>query len=147
MTQLDKWNKAIGYCDGAARGNPGPAGAGAVLTNLESGEVVSLGLFLGDTTNNVAEYQGLILLLEAAASRGVQDLEVRSDSELLVRQVNGIYRVKAPHLQTLFARVLELLKSFKRVRVAHVLRAANLEADVMSNRAIDERMAGDSFGE
>ncbi|HWV39080.1 MAG TPA: ribonuclease HI family protein [Vulgatibacter sp.] len=128
------------YSDGAARGNPGPAGAGAVLTTPDGEVVERLGRYLGRNTNNYAEYMGLILGLERARELGAQEVHVFADSELLIRQLEGRYQVKAPNLRPLFARATALLRGFDRVRLAHVRRELNAEADEMSNRAIDERM-------
>jgi ribonuclease HI len=128
------------YSDGAARGNPGPAGAGAVLVKGDGAVVARLGKFLGEQTNNVAEYQGLILGLEAALKLGADEIEIRADSELMVRQILGTYRVKNPGLKPLYGRARELLRRFAKVDIAHVPREENREADEMSNRAIDERL-------
>ena len=131
----------IVYCDGAARGNPGPAGAGVVLQS-PSGEVLErAGRYLGETTNNVAEYEALILGLERAAERGAREVHVMADSELMVRQLQGRYKVKAPHLKPLYERARALMGRFDRVVVRHVPRARNAAADQMANRAIDERLS------
>lgn len=126
--------------DGAARGNPGPAGAGAVLFDEHGAVLENLGKFLGRQTNNVAEYQGLLLGLRRARELGAEELEVVSDSELMIRQLSGVYQVRAPALRQLHAEALTLLKAFRRVKLVHVPRAQNAEADEMSNRAIDEQM-------
>ena len=126
--------------DGAARGNPGPAGAGAVLFDMEGRILERLGKFLGRQTNNVAEYQALLLGLRRARELGAEELEVVADSELIIRQLSGVYQVRAPALRELHAEALALLKAFRRVKLIHVPRAQNAEADEMSNRAIDERM-------
>jgi ribonuclease HI len=128
------------YSDGAARGNPGPAGAGAVIVNPDGHVVAKVGRFLGDSTNNVAEYMGLILGLRRAKAMGIRSLEVLSDSELLVRQLAGEYQVKADHLRPLHAEAAELLRGFADVEVRHIPREENAQADAMSNRAIDERL-------
>jgi ribonuclease HI len=128
------------YSDGAARGNPGPAGAGAVILNADGHVVAKIGKFLGDSTNNVAEYMGLILGLRRAKAMGIKALEVLSDSELLVRQLAGQYQVKADHLRPLHAEAAELLRGFPDVEVRHIPREENAQADAMSNRAIDERL-------
>jgi len=128
------------YCDGAARGNPGPAGAGAVIVNPAGHIVAKIGKFLGEETNNVAEYMGLILGLKRAKAMGIKELEVLADSELVVRQLNGEYAVKAEHLQPLHAEALALLKAFDQIEVRHIPREENGQADAMSNRAIDERL-------
>ena len=128
------------FSDGAARGNPGPAGAGAVLID-GSGEVVArLGRFLDRQTNNVAEYQGLLLGLRHALELGYREVEVRADSQLLIRQLKGEYAVKHPGLKPLHAEALRLLRGFEKFDLGHVPREENALADEMSNRAIDEEM-------
>ncbi|HVP61354.1 MAG TPA: ribonuclease HI family protein [Myxococcaceae bacterium] len=126
--------------DGAARGNPGLAGAGAVLFDVEGNVLERLGKFLGRQTNNVAEYQGLLLGLRRARELGAEELEVVADSELIIRQLSGAYQVRSPALRELHTEALTLLKAFRKVKLVHVPRAQNAEADEMSNRAIDERM-------
>jgi len=126
--------------DGAARGNPGPAGAGAVLFDASGRVLERLGKFLGRQTNNVAEYQGLLLGLRRARELGAEELEVVADSELVIRQLSGAYQVRAPALRELHTEALALLKGFRRVKLIHVPREQNTEADEMSNRAIDEKL-------
>lgn len=126
------------YCDGASRGNPGPAAIGFVLLDPHGGTVVEMGSVIGIATNNVAEYQALIAGLETARSHGVADLEVRLDSLLLVRQVNGEFRVKAENLKPLHRRAVGLLREFARVEVVHVRRHLNSRADALANAAYDE---------
>jgi ribonuclease HI len=126
------------YCDGASRGNPGPAAIGFVLLDPTGGTVVEMGSMIGIATNNVAEYQALIAGLEAARTNGVDDLAVRLDSLLLVRQVNGEFRVKAENLKPLHRRAVGLLREFARVEVAHVRRHLNSRADALANAAYDE---------
>jgi ribonuclease HI len=128
------------YTDGAARGNPGPAGAGAVIINADGHIVAKVGKFLGESTNNVAEYMGLILGLKRARAMGIKELEVLSDSELLVKQLAGDYAVKAEHLRPLHDEAQALLKGFAWTQVRHIPREENSQADLMSNRAIDERL-------
>jgi ribonuclease HI len=128
------------YTDGAARGNPGPAGAGAVIVSPDGHIVAKIGKFLGDATNNVAEYTGLILGLRRAKAMGIKQLEVLSDSELMVRQLAGEYAVKAEHLRPLHDEARLLLRAFPDVVVRHIPREENAQADAMSNRAIDERL-------
>jgi ribonuclease HI len=128
------------FTDGAARGNPGPAGAGAVIISPEGHIVARVGKFLGDETNNVAEYMGLIIGLKRAKAMGIKELDVLADSELMVRQLNGDYAVKAEHLKPLFEEVRGLLKAFSEVDIRHIPREENAQADAMSNRAIDERL-------
>lgn len=127
------------HVDGASRGNPGEAGFGIHVTTLEGTAVASLYGYLGRTTNNVAEYQALLHGLRFALDRGAREVEVFSDSELLVRQLAGRYRVKNPGLQPLFREASALLGRFERSRVAHVPRERNREADALANRAVDER--------
>ncbi len=106
------------------------------------GEVVDrMHRWLGETTNNVAEYQALLLALERAEALGFADLEVRSDSELLVRQLNGQYKVKHPRLRELYVQAVERIGGFRRVRIQHVPRELNAEADALANRGIDEAAA------
>ncbi len=126
------------FTDGAARGNPGPAAAGAVLLDPQGKEVERFGRYLGKTTNNVAEYEGVIMALARAAELGARRVELFTDSELLVRQLSGRYKVRAAHLQPLFRRTVELLGSFDEAKVRHVPRSENVEADAMANKAIDD---------
>lgn len=124
--------------DGAARGNPGPAGFGVVLEEMPRGPRIEHGGYLGEATNNVAEYQGLLWALAEARRRGFQAAEVRSDSELMVKQMRGEYRVKHPRLRDLHAEAVALAGGFRRFRIRHVAREENAEADALANRAIDE---------
>jgi ribonuclease HI len=128
---------AILWTDGAARGNPGPAGIGVML-KTPAGEVLAAeARFLGHTTNNVAEYRALLLGLECALERGVKRLEVRADSELLIKQLLGKYRVKNEGLRPLFQQATELIKRFESVELRHVRREHNVEADRLANQGID----------
>lgn len=126
------------FTDGASRGNPGKAGAGAVLFNSSGEELIASSSYLGVCTNNVAEYQALILGLEQAAQLGCSTINIRLDSELIVRQIQGVYKVKNATLKPLFARVQELLRNFGNWSIAHVPRAENSRADELANRGIDE---------
>jgi ribonuclease HI len=126
------------HTDGAARGNPGPAGAGAVLRDAASGEVVAeIAEPLGHATNNVAEWSAVRLALEEARRRGATHVDLRMDSELVARQITGVYRVKHPDLRPLHAAVMDLLRTFDGYTVGHVPRALNKDADRLSNVAID----------
>lgn len=128
------------YSDGAARGNPGLAGAGAVLVE-PSGQVVDrIGKFLGTQTNNFAEYMGLLIGLRRARELSVREVEVFADSELMLRQLGGRYQVKSASLRPLYEEALSLFNDFERVKLVHVPREMNRAADEMSNRAIDERL-------
>ncbi len=129
--------KATLYADGGSRGNPGPAASGAVLYG-EDGEVLDeIGTFLGVATNNVAEWNGLVEGLKAAVERGVDELAVRLDSELVVRQLTGAYRVKNPGLIPLHAQAKALLRKIAHVDVQHVRRHHNKEADALVNQVLD----------
>lgn len=129
---------AVLHTDGGARGNPGPAGIGFVIS--AGGDVVcEAGAYIGEVTNNIAEYEALIWGLENVRDLGFRRVDVRCDSELVVRQLAGAYRVKQPHLKPLFSRVGELLKTFESSKVSHVRREKNREADALVNAAIDAR--------
>ena len=124
--------------DGAARGNPGKAGCGAAICD-ESGAVVKeLSRYLGRTTNNVAEYEGLLMGLDALIQLGRKQIRVQSDSQLLVRQLDGEYRVKDEKLKVLYQHALTLLRQFDSYRILHVYRDMNKVADRLANRGIDE---------
>jgi len=129
--------RLILYADGAARGNPGPAGAGAVLLDEDGTVVAELTLALGRATNNVAEYSALILGLEEAKRLGANAIDVRMDSKLVVEQLSGRWRTKHPGLIPLALRAGQLLASFPEREIRHVPREQNLVADALSNRAID----------
>ena len=128
-------------CDGAARGNPGPAGAGAQITTSEGEVVAEIAEGLGETTNNVAEYTAAIRGLERAEELGGTDVLLRSDSQLLINQLTGVYRVKTPHLQPLHRRVRQLAARFDSIRFEHVPRERNTEADRLANLGVDRWLA------
>jgi ribonuclease HI len=123
--------------DGASRGNPGPASYAVIITAPDGKRILELGKYLGRDTNNVAEYYALITALDYAASHGITRLRVRSDSELLVRQMQGRYKVKSPDLRPLYERALKLTRSLEFFAVEHVLREANRDADRLANEALD----------
>ncbi|MCJ7726579.1 MAG: ribonuclease HI family protein [Acidimicrobiia bacterium] len=125
------------YADGASRGNPGPASIGAVVYDPRGTTVAEVSEVIGETTNNVAEYRALIAGLEAALQLGVTRLQVRLDSLLLVRQVRGEFRVKAPGLQPLHRRVQVLVSRFDGFSIEHVRREKNTVADGLANAALD----------
>lgn len=129
------------YIDGGARGNPGPAGAGALVYNEQGGRVAAKSFPLGILTNNAAEYAGLIEGLKLARDAGVRELEVRTDSQLLVRQMQGVYRTRASHLREAALTARELLKEFSVVRFTSIPREQNREADRLANRAMDSLQA------
>jgi probable phosphoglycerate mutase len=128
------------HTDGAARGNPGLAGAGAVLRDAADGTLVSeLAVFLGKRTNNYAEWTAVALALEEALLVGATHVDLRMDSQLVARQISGVYRVKHPDLRPIHAREMGLLSRFAGYPVGHVPRELNKEADRLSNVAIDQR--------
>ena len=133
------------YTDGGSRGNPGPAGSGFVLFDASGGRVCAAGRFIGEATNNRAEYDGLIQGLWSAVSHGCRRLEVRMDSELIIRQMTGRYRVKNEGLKEPFARAKALAGRMEHVSFVHVPREQNVEADKLANEAMDARgPVGDS---
>ena len=129
------------FTDGGSRGNPGPAGAGFVLMDFSGTIVEKGGKFIGRTTNNVAEYSALIFGLEAALKLAVSELVCYSDSELIVRQINGQYKVKDAVLKTYHLKVKNLLSKFKKVLFVSVPREKNRLADKLVNEAIDSATA------
>ncbi len=126
------------FADGGSRGNPGPAAAAAVLVRPDGAIIVDVGEFLGITTNNVAEWTGVCIGLEAALERGIRRLAVRLDSELVVKQLLGEYRVKHDGLKPLHQRAKALLRKFEQVDIRHVPRNQNKLADAVVNRVLDE---------
>ncbi len=130
--------RAILYADGAARGNPGPAGSGALLLDERGRPLAELALALGHATNNVAEYRALILGLEEARKRGIDEIDVRMDSLLVVRQMQGLWKIKHPGLRPLALRAGALLAKFGRRTIEHIPREENSRADALANRAIDD---------
>ncbi len=130
----------IAHSDGGARGNPGPAGYGVVIQDESGCTVAALSEYLGHQTNNFAEYQGLIAALEYAIRQGPKALKVISDSELLVRQIKGIYKVKNATLQDLHGRAKELIAKLDWFSIGHALRAQNQDADRLANEAMDKGM-------
>lgn len=127
------------YTDGASRGNPGEAGAGAVLLDGERRPLASRALYLGQCTNNVAEYRALLAGLELALQHGCERLTIFLDSELIVRQISGQYKVKNAHLQPLYLQAKGLLQRLKGWRIKHVPRAENAQADQLANQGIDDK--------
>lgn len=124
--------------DGGSRGNPGPASYGVVVRNQRGEIVAKLKKYIGRMTNNVAEYYGLIAALDYAQSNGVRALRIESDSELLVQQMRGHYKVKSPDLRPLFERAKKMSQTFESFRIDHVYREQNTEADALANEALDE---------
>jgi ribonuclease HI len=129
--------KLVVHVDGGARGNPGPAAAAAVLSTPDGQVLDEAEELLGVATNNVAEYRGLLLGLERAATLGATEVEVINDSELIAKQVNGIYKVRHADMKPLHAQALRSLARFERWSVRSVPRAQNAAADALVNRALD----------
>jgi ribonuclease HI len=127
------------YSDGASRGNPGQAGAGVLLKDAAGDIRLQASKYLGQATNNVAEYQALLFGLQKARELGVKNIQVFADSELLVRQLKGQYRVKAPHLLPLYEAAQRALKAFETFAISHVPREMNSLADRLANQAIDQK--------
>jgi ribonuclease HI len=128
----------LAFTDGGARGNPGPSGYGVVIQDEAGRKIAALSEYLGHQTNNFAEYQALIAALEYAIQHGHKALKVISDSELLVRQIKGIYKVKNATLQDLHARARQLIRQLHWFSIVHVLRGKNQEADRLANDAMDK---------
>lgn len=130
------------FVDGASRGNPGPAGLGAVIQDARGKTLAEFSEALGEATNNVAEYRALLRGLAEARALGADDVEIFADSDLLVRQLTGAYRVKSAHLRPLYREALAALQGFRRWRISHVPREENAAADALANRALDAAAAG-----
>jgi ribonuclease HI len=130
------------FSDGAARGNPGPAAFGVVIKDADGHDLYRKGETIGEATNNVAEYRGVLHALETAKALGLTRFTLYLDSELIERQLQGRYRVKSPHLVPLFRRARLLIDGFERVHVRHVRRDLNADADALANAALDGRDAG-----
>ena len=130
--------KVVVHVDGGARGNPGPAAVGAVASTPAGAPLAERGAYIGEATNNVAEYRAVLLGLELARELGARDVEVVNDSELVARQIGGQYKVKHPGLRPLHAEVMEALRGFDRWSVRNVPRAGNARADELVNAALDE---------
>lgn len=138
------WSEALLriYIDGASRGNPGPAGIGVVMESEDGSLIWEDYCYIGKATNNVAEYRALLFALEKVIELGYARVQIYTDSELLVKQLNGEYRVKSPRIRTLFKRVLELRQTIDGLRIQHMDRKRNRRADFLANRAIDEALKG-----
>jgi ribonuclease HI len=128
------------HCDGGSRGNPGPAGYGAVIEDGSGRVVARLSEFLGVQTNNYAEYAGLLAVLKWASKTGARRLRVVSDSELMVKQMNGQYKVASPALRPLWEEARRLARNLDAFEMAHTLRGGNKEADRLANEAMDRGM-------
>ncbi len=127
------------YIDGASRGNPGMAGAGVAIRAKDGPVLKKLKKYLGKVTNNVAEYSALVLALDSAKKLGIKELRLFADSELVVKQIKGEYRVKSADLKPLYMEAMELIDTFDSFEIRHILREKNSEADKLANEAIDGR--------
>jgi len=129
--------KLVVHVDGGARGNPGPAAAGAVISTPDGEVIAEVAELIGVATNNVAEYRALLLGLSKARELAASEVEVVNDSELVAKQVNGIYKVKHPDMKPLHAAALQALREFDRWTLRSVPRAQNAGADALVNQALD----------
>jgi len=134
------------FIDGASRGNPGRAAAGVYITDSEGKKVSALGRYLGHKTNNEAEYGALLLGLQQAKKLGAESIRIFTDSELIERQVKGIYRVKEPRLRLLHQKVMESLKAFASFEMESIPRQENQEADLLANQAIEREIRREKEG-
>lgn len=130
-------NKVTIHTDGAARGNPGPAAIGVIIKDETGNIVASISRRLGATTNNQAEYRAIIAALEKAASLGARNVDLKSDSELVVKQINGLYKIKNAGLRSLYQEVVRLIGSLESFKISYVPRARNAAADALANKALD----------
>lgn len=137
MTETNKADFITAYCDGGSRGNPGPAGYGVSIEDAAGHPVAELSEFLGVKTNNFAEYSGLLAALEYALSHGHTRLRVIADSELMVKQMKGQYRVSSPDLRPLWEEAKRRAARLERFEIQHVLRGKNKRADALANQAMD----------
>jgi len=128
--------RVVIYSDGASKGNPGDAGIGVVISDTQGNVLREIAEYIGEQTNNVAEYSALIRGLEEAADLGATQVEIRTDSELLARQLTGVYKVKAANLKPLFEEAIVLIRVFERVSISHVVRELNKRADELANEGI-----------
>ena len=129
----------VAHVDGGARGNPGPSGYGVVIADPHGARIAEFGRYLGHHTNNFAEYSGLVAALNYALEHKLPALRVRSDSELMVRQMNGVYKVRSPELRPLYEEAKRLSRQLKWFRIEHVRREKNADADRLANEAMDRR--------
>jgi ribonuclease HI len=141
MKSWEPENRLVIHIDGASRGNPGRAGAGIWIANEDGKKISELSRFLGNKTNNEAEYWALLLGLREAKRLGGATLQIFTDSELVERQIKGVYRVKDLNLKTLHKAVLQNLKTFSSFEIRSIPRKENKEADRLANQAIQRRMA------
>ena len=134
------------HIDGGARGNPGPAGYGVVITDAQGKKIAEISQYLGHHTNNYAEYNGLLAVLRHAITQKIESLKIISDSELMVRQMKGVYKVRHPELRKLYDEAQQLTSQIEHVEIRHALREHNQDADRLANQAMD-RGKGSPRGE
>ena len=132
-------NKIVIYTDGGSRGNPGPGAAAYILKDPDGTILTGKGIFLSNTTNNIAEYTGMIEGLKTSVDMNAETVEAFTDSELMAKQINGQYKVKSPNLKELYAACMDLLTNFKSWKVSHVYREKNKDADALANKAMDAK--------
>jgi ribonuclease HI len=130
-------NKLTIYTDGAARGNPGPAAIGIVIQDQAGSTVATISRQLGITTNNQAEYQAIIAALEKAVTLGAKNVILKSDSELVVKQINGLYKIKKTALRPLYQQIVQLIGSLESFSISYIPREQNAAADALANQALD----------
>ena len=140
VSSTQKGLELLIFIDGASRGNPGRAGAGVCITDREGKRISEKGWFLGHKTNNEAEYGALLLGIREARRLGGESIRIYTDSELVERQVKGVYRVKEPHLRVLHRKVMEDIKGFDSFEIESIRREENREADLLANLAIEKRI-------
>jgi len=133
-------SKVIVFTDGASRGNPGHAGIGISFVDEKGRVIKEISEYIGETTNNIAEYTALVTALKEAIEMNFDEIEVISDSELMVKQINGEYQVKNQGLKPVYSEACELLKEFKNYVVRHVSREQNKRADDLANQGIDDAL-------
>jgi ribonuclease HI len=146
MTNAGTGERLVLRTDGASRGNPGPAAAGIVIEHLDGTVLAQLGQYLGEMPNNQAEYRALILGLQLVTDRQPAAVNIYMDSELVVRQMTGVYRVRDATLQQLYREAMALVKALPHVNFTHVRRAQNALADRLANQALNERRRTPSAG-
>lgn len=134
----EEYHELIIHTDGASRGNPGKAGIGVIIYDKDYHRVEGLCRFIGESTNNIAEYQAMILAAREALAYRAKKVTFKTDSELLVRQLNGTYRVKSPGILPLYSELISLLNKIPSWRICHVRREENVEADALANQGIDD---------
>lgn len=136
--EISSHNSVTAFIDGGARGNPGPAGYGVIIKDAAGKKLDEVSQFLGHRTNNFAEYSGLLAALEYALQHGHAALKIVSDSELLVKQIRGIYKVRSPELRVLYDQARIMIRKLQWFQIEHVRREMNREADQLANAAMDQ---------